>query len=100
LYTVAIIGGLVWAGNMGTSSGMLADIYGVKLVGMLYGFAFIGHQIGGTISTWLGGWAYETYGTHYISFWLAGTFLLIGAFASYLLPKKADYANAIAKINQ
>lgn len=100
LYAIAIIGGLVWAGNMGISSGMLADIYGVKLVGILYGFAFIGHQIGGTISTWLGGWAYETYGTHYISFWMAGIFLLIGAFASYLLPNREDYEASIAKVNQ
>lgn len=99
LYTIAIIGGLVWAGNMGVSSGMLADIYGVKLVGMLYGFAFIGHQIGGTLSTWLGGWAYETYGTHFISFWLAGILLLIGAIASYLLPNKDSYEASIAKIN-
>ena len=100
LYTVAIIGGLVWAGNMGTSSGMLADIYGVKLVGLLYGFAFIGHQIGGTLSVWLGGFAYEAYGTHYIAFWMAGAFLLIGAFASYLLPNRKDYEASIAKINQ
>lgn len=98
LYLVAIIGGLVWAGNMGISSGMLADIYGIKLVGVLYGLAFVGHQIGGTLSVWIGGWAYETFGTHYIAFWLAGIFLLIGALASYLLPKKADYEASIAKI--
>lgn len=100
LYTIAIIGGLVWAGNMGISSGMLADIYGVKLVGMLYGFAFIGHQIGGTLSVWLGGWAYETYGSHYIAFWTAGTLLIIGAIASYLLPRKEDYEASIAKITK
>ncbi len=98
LYTVAIVGGLVWAGNMGISSGMLADIYGVKLVGILYGFAFIGHQVGGTISSWLGGWAYETYGTHLISFWSAGFFLIVAAIASSMLPKKADYDASIAKI--
>src|SRR5699024_625633 len=37
LYIVTIIGGLVWAGNMGLSSSMLADLYGAKMVGMLYG---------------------------------------------------------------
>lgn len=98
LYTVAIVGGLVWAGNMGISSGMLADIYGVKLVGILYGLAFIGHQIGGTLSSWLGGWAYETYGSHYITFWLAGFFLIVAAIASMMLPKKAQYESSIAKI--
>ena len=100
LYLVAIIGGLVWAGNMGVSSGMLADIYGVKLVGMLYGFAFVGHQIGGMLSTWLGGWAYEVYGTHLISFWLSGILLLIAGIASMMLPHKSQYEASIAKIQQ
>ncbi len=98
LYSVAIIGGLVWAGNMGISSGMLADIYGAQIVGMLYGWAFVGHQIGATFATWLGGWGYVNYDTHWISFGAAGLFLFIGSFASYLLPNRRDYAASIKEI--
>ncbi len=100
LYAVAMIGGLVWAGNMGISSGMLADIYGAQIVGMLYGWAFVGHQIGATFATWLGGWGYETFGTHWISFGAAGVFLLIGATASFLLPNREEYASSISTINR
>lgn len=100
LYMVTIIGGLVWAGNMGLSSGMLADLYGAQIVGMLYGWAFVGHQIGATLSTWLGGWAYENYGTHWIAFGAAGIFLFIGATASFMLPNREQYAESIQNIRK
>jgi hypothetical protein len=29
------------------SSAILADLYGVRLVGVLYGWTYLGHQIGG-----------------------------------------------------
>src|SRR5690606_15039176 len=50
LYTAAAIGGIVWAGSIALSSALLADIYGVRLVGVLYGCAYLGHQVGAMIS--------------------------------------------------
>ncbi len=86
LYLVATIGGLVWAGSIALSSAILADVYGVRLVGLLYGLAYVGHQLGGTLSSWLGGWAYEVYGTHGIAFGAAGLLLLAAAAMSLRLP--------------
>lgn len=86
LYTVAIVGGVVWAGSIALSSAILADIYGVKLVGVLYGWTYLGHQIGGMLSSWLGGWAYETFGTHWISFGSTGVLLFIAGWVSLRLP--------------
>jgi MFS family permease len=86
LYVAASIGGLVWAGAIALSSAMLADVYGVRLVGVLYGLAYIGHQLGGMVSAWLGGWGYETYGTHWIAFGSAGILLMVAAALSLRLP--------------
>jgi len=86
LYSVAIIADLAWAGNVALSSAILSELYGVKLIGILYGLTFFVHQIGATISTLLGGWAYETYGTHLIAFGSAGIFLFIASFASLKIP--------------
>lgn len=44
---------------------ILAAIYGIRglgffallLIGILYGWAYLGHQSGAMISSWLGGWA-------------------------------------------
>jgi MFS family permease len=88
LYAAASIGGIVWAGSIALSSAILADVYGVRLVGILYGWAFFGHQVGGTISSWLGGWAYEAFGTHWVAFGSAGVLLLAAGAASLRLPLK------------
>jgi MFS family permease len=88
LYLTSTIGGLVWAGSIALSSAILADVYGVRLVGVLYGIAYVGHQAGGTLSAWLGGWGYEHFGTHWISFGAAGVLLVAAGFVSLQLPRK------------
>jgi MFS family permease len=88
LYAAATIGGIVWAGSIALSSAILADVYGVRLVGILYGWAYLGHQLGAMISSWLGGWGYETFGTHWIAFGSSGVMLLIAAVVSLRLPPK------------
>lgn len=88
LYVTAAIGGLVWAGSIALSSAILADVYGVRLVGVLYGMAYLGHQVGATISSWLGGWGYETFGSHWVAFGAAGVLLLAAAVVALQLPRK------------
>lgn len=91
LYTVALIGGIVWAGSIALSSAILADVYGIRLVGVLYGWTYLGHQIGGMISSWLGGWAYETFGTHWIAFGSTGVLLFVAGWVSLRLPKPGEF---------
>ena len=88
LYLASAIGGLVWAGSIALSSAILADVYGVRLVGVLYGTAYLGHQVGGMISSWLGGWGYEHFGTHWVAFGSAGVLLIAAGFVALQLPRK------------
>ena len=88
LYAAASIGGLVWAGSIALSSAILADVYGVRLVGVLYGLAYLGHQVGGMISAWLGGWGYERFGTHWVAFGASGALLLAAAAVALQLPTR------------
>jgi MFS family permease len=88
LYAAATIGGVVWAGSIALSSAILADVYGVRLVGVLYGLTYLGHQVGGMISSWLGGWAFETFHTHWVAFGAAGALLLLAAAISLQLPRR------------
>lgn len=88
LYLAATIGGIVWAGSIALSSAILADVYGVRLVGVLYGLAYVSHQVGGTLSAWLGGWGYEALGSHWIAFGSAGALLLLAAGISLQLPQR------------
>jgi len=86
LYIAATIGGMVWAGSIATSSAILADVYGVRLVGVMYGTAYLGHQVGAMISSWLGGWGYEHFGTHWVAFGSSGVLLMFAAAVSLKLP--------------
>lgn len=89
LFAASAIGGLVWAGSIAMSSAILADAYGVRLVGVLYGLAYLGHQFGATFSSWLGGWGYEAFGTHWVAFGMSGGLLIVAGLVSMTLPKNA-----------
>lgn len=92
LYAVSVIGGLVWAGSIALSSAILADVYGIRLVGVLYGWTYVGHQVAGMISSWLGGWGYDMWGTHWPAFGSAGVLLLVAAALVLQLPAKESLA--------
>ncbi|AZV41695.1 hypothetical protein BAOM_1084 [Peribacillus asahii] len=92
LFFVAITGGLVWAGSIAMSTAILSDLYGVRLLGILNGWAFfIGHQIGAALGSFLGGWGYEVFGTHLFSFGIAGLLGIIASFASITLPQHLSF---------
>ncbi|MGX9136108.1 MFS transporter [Rummeliibacillus sp. JY-2-4R] len=88
LYLVAALGGLVWSGSIAMSSAILGELFGVRLLGVLYGWSYLGHQIGGAISSFLGGWGYEVFGTHVFSFGLAAFTLISAGIISYLIPEQ------------
>ncbi|WKB35993.1 hypothetical protein QS257_01345 [Terrilactibacillus sp. S3-3] len=73
-----------------SSAIILAELFGVRLLGVLYGWAYLGHQIGGAISSFLGGWGYDVFGTHVFSFGLAAFTLISAAIISYLIPDKLN----------
>jgi hypothetical protein len=90
LFLTSSIGGAVWAGSIALSSAILADVYGVRLVGSLYGWAYLSHQIGATVSSWLGGWGYDTFGTHWVAFGASGALLVAATVVPYRVPIKGQ----------
>ncbi len=91
LYATGLIAGLVWAGSTSMTSAILGDIYGIKWVGTLYGLVYLSHQIGAAIGSYLGGWGYETFHTHWVAFGTAGVLLFIASFVSYTIPTAARW---------
>jgi MFS family permease len=97
LFTIAAVGGLVWAGALSLSGIITADIYGVKLVGLLSGLTYFFHQVGAMIGSWLGGWAYDNLHTHLVAFGTASILLLMAAVTAYFLPKQLPLVAKHAK---
>ncbi len=100
LYGVAIVGGLVWAGAMALASAIMADVYGVRILGVLYGIAYLCQQLAGMVSAWLGGFGYEMFGTHWLAFGAAAALLLVASWVTITLPnleeRLAQHANRAA----
>jgi len=59
LYAFALVMGATWLGTVPLTSGVIAQIFGVRYIGTLFGLVFLGHQLGGFLGAWLGGLVYD-----------------------------------------
>ena len=56
--------GLLWLGTIPLTSGLIVVFFGPTFLSMLYGVAFLSHQIGSFIGAWLGGRIYDMLGSY------------------------------------
>lgn len=87
-----ILIGFVWLATVPLTSGLVAQIFGVKALATLYGIVFLFHQLGSFIGAWVGGIVYEKTGS-YDSIWIACVFLSILAAIIHINmdDKKIEY---------
>lgn len=69
VYLFAIALGLVWLGTVPLTSGIVAQIFGVQYLSMLFGIVYVGHQLGAFLGGWLGGYLFDSNGS-YQAVWL------------------------------
>ena len=65
----AALMGLFWLGTVPLTSGLIAQIFGPRYLGALFGIVFLSHQVGSFIGAWLGGYVYDRTGS-YDAVWL------------------------------
>lgn len=63
--------GLLWLSTVPPTSGLVALMFGPRYMSMLFGVVFLSHQIGAFIGVWLGGWAYDAYGSYTLVWWIS-----------------------------
>jgi MFS family permease len=56
--------GFLWLGTVPVTSGLIADIFGVKYFSTLTGIAFLFHQVGSFLGIWIGGYLFDTTGSY------------------------------------
>jgi MFS family permease len=64
VYAFAIALGLLWLSTVPTTNGLVENIFGVRYLAMLSGFAFFSHQIGSFLGAWLGGRVFDQTGSY------------------------------------
>jgi len=78
IYIFAATMGLLWLSTVPLTAGIIAQVFGIRYMATLYGFVFLGHQIGSFIGVWMGGYIYDLTGS-YDLMWQAGIILGLGA---------------------
>jgi len=56
--------GLLWLATVPITSALVAQIFGVRNLGMLFGVVFLSHQLGSFLGAWLGGLMYDVTGSY------------------------------------
>ncbi|UDM53024.1 MFS transporter [Cupriavidus sp. MP-37] len=59
LYAFSAAMGFLWLGTVPLTNGILAQVFGVRYLATLFGFVFLGHQLGSFLGVWLGGLVFE-----------------------------------------
>jgi len=78
IYLFSAMMGLLWLSTVPLTTGIVAQVFGVRYLATLFGIVFLSHQLGSFIGVWMGGRLYDTYGT-YDGMWWAGVFFGIVA---------------------
>ncbi|MCH7937323.1 MAG: MFS transporter [Proteobacteria bacterium] len=73
--------GVLWLGTVPLTSGLVAQIFGVRYMSTLFGVVFFSHQVGSFIGVWWGGWSYDATGS-YDQVWIAS--IVLGLLAGML----------------
>ena len=63
--------GLVWLSTVPLTTALVAQLFGIRYLATLFGFVFLGHQLGSFLGAWLGGYVYDATGSYDIVWWVA-----------------------------
>lgn len=86
--------GSLWLATVPLTSGLIAQLYGLRYMGTLYGIIFFSHQLGSFAGVWLGGRMYDAYGTYTTVWWIG---VAVGAFSAIVhLPVRERRAGLVA----
>ena len=79
VYVFACVIGFLWLSTVPLTSGLVAQIYGVRYLSMLGCFVFLSHQVGSFLGVWLGGRLYDMTGSYNVVWWIS---IALGLFAA------------------
>lgn len=80
--------GLLWLSTVPPTSGLVALMFGVRHLGMLFGIVFFGHQVGAFLGVWLGGVLFERTGSYDVVWWLSVALSLFAALVHYPIDER------------
>ena len=83
VYFFAATMGVLWLSTVPLTTGIVAQIFGIRYLATLFGIVFFSHQVGSFLGVWLGGRIFDATGS-YEPMWWAGGVLGIAASVVHL----------------
>ena len=62
--TFSLLIGFLWLATVPLTSGIVAQVFGVRSLSTLYGIVFLSHQLGAFLGAWLGGRVFDFTGSY------------------------------------
>lgn len=84
----SILFGLDYIATVPPTTALVADTFGRKHVGTVFGWIFCAHQLGAALAAWLGGVTYEWLGAYGPAFLAAGILAIMAAGLSLSIGKR------------
>ena len=81
VYVFAAVMGLLWLSTVPMTTGIVAQIFGVRYMSMLGGFVFLSHQVGAFLGAWMGGKLFDMTGSYDVMWWIS---VALGVFAALI----------------
>ena len=88
IWAFAVIGGMSWLATVPLTASLTADVYGVRNLGTLFGFANMAHQLGGAAAVMLFGWAFTAWGSYDVPFAVGAITLVAAGIVSLSIREK------------
>lgn len=79
LAAFAVLFGLDYIATVPPTTALVADNFGRRNVGTVYGWVFCSHQIGAALAAWTGGMVRDSLGDYGLAFLIAGALAIAGA---------------------
>jgi predicted MFS family arabinose efflux permease len=88
--------GLLWTGTVPLTNGLVADLWGSRNLGFLFGLVYVGHQIGAFVGAWAAGRVFDATGSFDLM-WIAAVLAGVAAAACHLLVAETPRSLALAE---
>jgi len=79
IYGFAAVMGILWLSTVPLTSGIVAQVFGLRFMATLFGFVFLSHQLGSFLGVWLGGYLYDRTGSYDVVWWTGVALSVVAA---------------------
>ncbi len=88
IYLFSALMGILWLSTVPLTTGIVAQVFGVRYLATLFGVVFFSHQLGSFLGVWLGGRLYDSSGSYDAMWWAGVVFGVLAAIVHWPINEK------------